>query len=92
MTAVAALAVLMPAVSWAQSAPAARIAPSVHAAEAAARTPSAAQLKAGEDVYKAACLACHQANGKGLPGAFPPLAQSDYLLKDKTRAIASSRN
>ena len=25
------------------------------------------------------CSACHQANGAGLPGVFPPLAKSDYL-------------
>lgn len=27
----------------------------------------------GEEVYGANCAACHQANGKGLPGAFPAL-------------------
>jgi cytochrome c oxidase subunit 2 len=27
----------------------------------------------GEKVYKNNCVACHQANGKGLPGAFPAL-------------------
>lgn len=41
----------------------------------------------GEEVYKKTCMACHQADGKGLPGAFPPLAESDYLLSDKGRAI-----
>ena len=61
----------------------------VHAAEAAPTQASAAQLKTGEATYKAACLACHQPDGKGLPGAFPPLAGSDYLLKDKTRAIST---
>lgn len=33
----------------------------------------------GEAVYLANCAACHQPNGQGLPGAFPPLAQSDFL-------------
>jgi nitrite reductase (NO-forming)/hydroxylamine reductase len=62
----------------------------VHAAEVASATgPSPAQLKAGEDTYKVACVACHQPDGKGLAGAFPPLAGSDYLLKDRTRAIAT---
>ncbi|MCP5470918.1 MAG: c-type cytochrome [Sinobacteraceae bacterium] len=46
-------------------------------------------MKAGEETYKAACVVCHQADGKGLASAFPPLAGSDYLLKDKTRAIAT---
>ncbi|GAC1326675.1 MAG: cytochrome c oxidase subunit II [Collimonas sp.] len=27
----------------------------------------------GEKVYTANCAVCHQANGKGVPGAFPPL-------------------
>ncbi len=30
----------------------------------------------GEKVYSANCVACHQANGKGLPGTFPPLEGS----------------
>jgi mono/diheme cytochrome c family protein len=25
------------------------------------------------------CMACHQADGKGLPGQFPPLAQSEWV-------------
>lgn len=28
----------------------------------------------GESVYNATCAACHQANGAGLPGVFPPIA------------------
>ncbi|HEY5558308.1 MAG TPA: cytochrome D1 domain-containing protein [Steroidobacteraceae bacterium] len=62
----------------------------VHRAEAAGGgKPTAAQLQAGEKAFQAACLACHQANGKGLPGAFPPLAGSDYLKADKHRAIGN---
>jgi cytochrome c oxidase subunit II len=38
---------------------------------------TADELKAeGEKVYTANCVACHQANGKGLPGTFPPLEGS----------------
>lgn len=38
---------------------------------------TAEELKAeGEKVYGANCVACHQANGKGLPGTFPPLEGS----------------
>lgn len=33
-----------------------------------------AELKErGEKIYGANCVACHQANGKGIPGAFPAL-------------------
>ncbi|MDZ7708377.1 MAG: cytochrome c [Trueperaceae bacterium] len=28
----------------------------------------------GESTYQANCVACHQATGQGIPGAFPPLA------------------
>jgi nitrite reductase (NO-forming)/hydroxylamine reductase len=41
----------------------------------------------GARVFAAACLACHQADGRGLPGAFPPLAGSDFLEADPKRAI-----
>ena len=64
------------------------LAQQVHKAEvagAAGATP--AQIAAGKTVYDIACMACHQADGKGLPGAFPPLAGSDYLLGDKNRAV-----
>jgi nitrite reductase (NO-forming) len=41
----------------------------------------------GASVYANNCQACHQAGGEGVPEAFPPLAQSDYLNGDKIRAI-----
>ena len=33
----------------------------------------------GEKVYTANCVACHQANGRGTPPAFPPLAGSKVV-------------
>lgn len=45
------------------------------------------QIKFGQRVFEANCQACHQANGQGIPGAFPPIAQSDYLNDDPMRAI-----
>ncbi len=64
----------------------------VHAAEAAqgaaAKGPQPQRLAAGQKVYEAQCQACHQPNGLGMTGVFPPLARSDYLLADKRRAIA----
>ena len=61
----------------------------VHKAEVAMASGavSAAQVKAGQAVYDAACSVCHQPDGTGLAGAFPPLAASDYLAADKERAI-----
>ena len=37
------------------------------------------RVKLGETVFNANCAACHQANGQGVPAAFPPLAKSDFL-------------
>ena len=33
----------------------------------------------GQMLYEDFCMLCHMANGKGVPKAFPPLANSDYL-------------
>src|SRR6187455_2281069 len=45
------------------------------------------QVKAGEALFSGTCSVCHQANGAGLPGVFPPVAKSDYLAADPKRAI-----
>lgn len=39
-------------------------------------------LPDGVKLYQANCAACHQANGKGIPGAFPPLAGSDIVTDE----------
>ena len=44
-------------------------------------------MEKGKRVYTQTCFACHMANGEGMPGVFPPLAKSDYLMADKDRAI-----
>ncbi|MBX2798678.1 MAG: nitrite reductase, copper-containing [Myxococcales bacterium] len=45
------------------------------------------QIEAGHQVYAGVCVACHQADGQGLDGAFPPLAEADYLMADVARSI-----
>ncbi len=45
------------------------------------------RIERGRRVFQMACFACHQMDGKGLPGVFPPLAGSDFLKADKARAI-----
>ena len=42
----------------------------------------------GERVYTNNCQACHLSEGQGIPGAFPPLAASDFLNADQARAVA----
>ena len=44
--------------------------------------PDDAALARGKAVYAKTCVACHQPDGKGLPGVFPPLAGSDWLEAD----------
>jgi len=50
-------------------------------------TDRASSIRLGEVVFKTNCMACHQQNGQGIPGAFPPLARSDFLNADKIRVI-----
>lgn len=57
---------------------------SAPAAMAAAGAVSAA---AGAKVYSANCSSCHQANGQGVPGAFPPLGGSAIATGDVTKLI-----
>lgn len=47
----------------------------------------AQKIADGKQIYTKTCFACHQANGEGIPNAFPPLAKSDYLNADIKRAI-----
>ena len=36
----------------------------------------------GDMVYAGVCQACHQADGKGVEGKYPPLAGSEWLMQD----------
>jgi nitrite reductase (NO-forming) len=51
-----------------------------------------AMMPKGEAIYKAKCVVCHQATGLGIENVFPPLANADYLLADKVRAVAQTLN
>ncbi len=57
-----------------------------------AAVPTAEQMAMGKAIYETKCIVCHQADGKGLKPAFPPLAGSDYLLTDKKRAVHQALN
>ncbi len=47
----------------------------------------AEKMESGKQVYMQTCFACHQGEGQGIPNAFPPLAESDYLNADVNRSI-----
>jgi mono/diheme cytochrome c family protein len=63
-----------------EKAPASQATDTAHAAPAAAESAGApaAQAAAAPADY-VVCQTCHQANGEGLPNAFPPLAGSDIV-------------
>jgi mono/diheme cytochrome c family protein len=64
-----------------------RIATELRGAPSAGAASSAHSTADGAAVFAARCVACHQATGLGLPGAFPPLAGSEWVLgKDTTLA------
>ncbi len=50
------------------------------------------QLKSGKAIYLSTCAACHQPDGKGISGVFPPLAASDFFNKDPKRAASIVKN
>ena len=41
-----------------------------------------AENKRGEQLYQQICSSCHQATGLGIPGAFPPLKDSEWTQKE----------
>jgi len=45
--------------------------------------------KRGGLVYTDFCMQCHLANGKGVPGNFPPLSSSNWLKDKRTESIQS---
>ncbi|OGU46985.1 MAG: nitrite reductase, copper-containing [Ignavibacteria bacterium GWB2_36_8] len=49
-------------------------------------------IELGKSIYTTTCFACHQLNGEGMPGVFPPLAKSDFLNKNKEVAISAIIN
>lgn len=51
-----------------------------------------ASISAGESIYtgKGLCQTCHQVNGQGVDGTFPPLASADFVLSDKNAVIKTS--
>lgn len=57
----------------------------LHAAVVRAETPLPAD---GKTLFAKNCAACHQADGRGIPGAFPALAGSKLALSEPAQAAA----
>ena len=41
----------------------------------------------GQKIYNQYCMACHQSNGMGASGRFPPLVRTDWVTGDKERLV-----
>lgn len=41
----------------------------------------------GQEIYQDFCIQCHLDTGEGVSGVFPPLAMSDYLVKNIEKSI-----
>ncbi len=65
-------------------------APLEHQAEVAQGKPGAEAMARGADLYKKNCAACHQPNGQGLEGAFPPLAKSDFIAANPMNVLETT--
>jgi mono/diheme cytochrome c family protein len=61
---------------------------SSNSSSAASSAPSAAAAgPSGASVYASDCASCHQFNGEGSPGAFPPLAGNPVVTGDPVKVI-----
>ncbi|BAO74346.1 c-type cytochrome [Winogradskyella sp. PG-2] len=49
-------------------------------------------INLGKLVYDDMCITCHMVNGKGVPKAFPPIADSDYLRENQNDCIKGIKN
>lgn len=47
------------------------------------------RIKFGKETYSSVCQSCHMADGSGIEGSFPPIANSDYLNKNPDRGISA---
>lgn len=50
------------------------------------------KIAMGKSIYTSTCQACHQADGKGIANAFPPLAESDYFANDPNKVVEAIKN
>lgn len=55
---------------------------------APAQTPELKEsMKRGAEIYDDFCMSCHMPDGKGEVNTYPPLANSDYLMKKREESI-----
>jgi len=70
----------------------AQVAQAAAEAESADREWTMDELMArGQAVYNTACLACHQADGQGIPGVFPALDASAITLAEHLQTVLNGK-
>ena len=57
--------------------------PGQNAPDTAKKTAEKPKTDPGKIVYMQFCLSCHMENGEGVPGLYPPLSETKYVLGDK---------
>ncbi|NGP88726.1 c-type cytochrome [Fodinibius halophilus] len=56
--------------------------------QSAEQASSGSKANIGATLYRTSCASCHQGNGEGVPGAFPPLSDDSVVTaEDPTRHI-----
>lgn len=55
--------------------------------EPSVAAPVSSQMRAGEKVYRETCSACHELDGEGSPGIFPPLPRNSNLQASNPASI-----
>lgn len=53
----------------------------------AIQDPLQESIERGSEVYTDFCMNCHMASGEGVENVYPPLAKSDYLVKNQEESI-----
>ena len=49
--------------------------------------PLTSSMNRGKAIYIDFCMTCHLPNGEGVANVYPPLAKSDYLIKNREASI-----
>ena len=44
-------------------------------------------IERGAEIYTDFCMNCHLASGEGVENVYPPLAKSDYIMKNQEESI-----
>lgn len=65
----------------------ARMASGLEAVAVESRDSSVPQVPDGRKIFLTSCSSCHQSEGTGVPGAFPPLAGSEWVTGDEGRLL-----